>query len=74
MPRLARALYASPRQRVAHSDGGLDLRQLVHQAQAACRFDQLFGQTTDVAALVQQAAQLRGWALPVAAIREEFND
>ena len=74
MPRIVRGLYPTPRQRFGRPEGGLDLRELVHEAKCFNVFERLFDQAADVVDLVQSAAQRRGWALPRAEILEAMEE
>lgn len=74
MPRIARGLYATPRERMARPEGGIDLHSLVEHACQVRRFSQLFGETTDVVQLVQRAVQQCGWTLPMAEILEAMEE
>ena len=74
MPRLARGLYAKPRDHFVKPDGGLNLHRMVEEAHRAINFQQLFGESTDMVELVQSAAQRQGWALQRAEVLEAVED
>ena len=74
MPRHARGLYARPSEQIARSEGGLDLNRLVQEARQVHRFEQLFGQTTDLVDLIAKSVQRHGWTLATAEIREAMEE
>jgi hypothetical protein len=73
MPRLARGLYATSHER-GPREGGLDLDRLVTEARQAMRFEQLFGQPTDLVELVERSVQRRGWTLNRTVIVEALEE
>ena len=74
MPRLARGMYPRPREKIEQTHGGLDLRRLVQEACQVSRFEQLFGQSTDLVDLIAKLVQRRGWTLATAEIREAMEE
>lgn len=74
MPRLARGLYAPTHDRAGPREGGLDLHRLVAEARQAMRFEQLFGQPTDLVDLVAQSVQRVGWTLNRTEILEAVEE
>lgn len=74
MPRLARGLYATSHERAGPREGGLDLCRLVTEARQATRFEQLFGQPTDLVELVEMSVQRVGWTLKRAEILEAMEE
>jgi hypothetical protein len=74
MPRLARRLYATSRERAGPREGGLDLYRLVTEARQAMRFEQLFGEPTDLVELVERSVQRMGWTLKRTEILEAVEE
>lgn len=74
MPRLARGLHPRPREKIEQAHGGLDLRRLVQEAHQVYRFEELFGQPTDLVELIAKSVQRQGWTLSTAEIREALEE